>query len=483
MSILNSLEPRNVLGFFEKLSSVPHGSGNTKEISDICVKFAEERNLRYYRDEAGNVIIYKDASAGVVSDNPVIIQGHLDMVCVKTQDCDKNLLIDPIDILTDGKYIWADKTSLGADDIIAVAIAMAILDDDTLVHPPICAVFTVDEETSMLGAKSLDKSKITGNRMINIDSEEESFITCGCAGAIRAGCSFDIRREYVCDDDIFYRINVDNLLGGHSGADIAYNRGNAIRLLARLIYGLSLKWNIRLCEFRGGQFDNAIPSAAEAVVAVPESSYKEFESLAMKHQKLFRFEYKESDPDVRVVLSRDFGCITQCVSHEQTKAVMRCISSVPDGLRKFNDTFRVPSVSSNIGLAELSQTSFRFTSLIRSNEPGQKEEIYEMIKAMIEHDGGRIRIENQYPEWRYREDSDMIRICKESYKELFNKDISVTITHGGVECAVFSDSLPEPDIISIGPDITDIHSPREKVSVESIGRVYRLTCDILRRLS
>lgn len=483
ISDISQYNAAKVLGFFKELSSVPHGSGNTKAIADICVNFAKERHLDYRKDEVGNVIIFKKASLGAESRDTVIIQGHLDMVCVKTSDCTKNMFTDPIDIMTDGNIIWADKTSLGADDTVAIAIALAILDDDTLQHPPICAVFTVDEETDMSGARNLDISGVPGNMMINIDSEDEGYITCGCAGAIKARCEFSYLKVSPDPDDVFYKLKISGLLGGHSGIEIANNRANAIRLLARLIYGLSLKWNIKLCEFDGGLFDNAIPVSAEAIVSVNKGDALAFESLAAKHEKLFRYEYKNSDPDIKVTASAYEGEVSNCLNHQETKIIMRCLSSVPDGLRKFDEEFKVPLVSSNIGIAHLSSEVFCFTSFIRSNESGQKEEVYDMLKSMVEHDGGTAIVINQYPEWEYRSDSNLKQICKEAYLKLYKKDIPEVITHGGLECALFSDKKPDLDIISIGPSIREIHSARENVSIQSINNVYMLVCEILNILA
>lgn len=481
MGVLSQYEPKKVLEFFELLSSVPHGSGNTTAIADICERFAIERNLKYYRDEYNNVIIYKEASEGVSSD-PVILQGHLDMVCVKENELDLDMQKEPITLMTDGKYIRADRTSLGADDTIAVAIALAILDDDALKHPPICAVFTVDEETSMNGARMLDKSKIIGNRLINLDSEEEGFITCGCAGAIKADCRFPVIREPVKSDDCFYTINVSGLLGGHSGRDIKYNRANAIILLSRVIYGLSLKWNIRICSFNGGQFDNSIPVSAEAVIAVPENQAEDALRLGNKHQILFSKEFSESDKDVLLSISPAEPA-QFCLSEKTTKVFTRCIISVPNGLRSMSDKIDgLPSVSSNIGIAGLNDSVLHFISFIRSNEPGKKEEIFDMMKSCVEHDGGNTVILSEFPEWEFKEESPLRELFLSEYEKLFNVPMRINATHGGLETALFAAENKNFDIVSLGPEIKDIHSTREKTEIESIRRLYTLLTEVLKKL-
>lgn len=477
MRVLSDLEPLKVWEYFELLSSVPHGSGNTKAIADICQQFAIDHNLDYYRDEYNNIIIYKDASEGYKGD-PLILQGHLDMVCVKEPESDKDLTNDPIDIRTDGEYVWADKTSLGADDVIAEAVTLAILEDDSLRHPPICAVFTADEETGMNGARMLDKSKVTGSRMINLDSEGEGYVTCGCAGGIRAVCSFPVIRESV-GNDICYKINISGLLGGHSGREIAKSRANAIRLLARLIYGVSLKWNVRICSFSGGKFDNAIPTSAEAVVAVSREDAEDFEKLAGKHEKLFRYEYRNSDSDIHIDIQKT-DQEELCIVRSLSKSLMRCLSSVPDGLRKMNEDLPdLPSISSNIGIARLADTDFRFVSLIRSNEPGQKEEVFKLISSMVEHDGGKVSIENEYPEWVFKKESKLRDLYISLGRKLFNTDIQITATHGGLEAGMFSSADPDLDIIAIGPELSDIHSTRERVEVSSVDRLYKLVREMI----
>ena len=481
MKKLSEYEPQKVLEFFELLSSVPHGSGNTKAIADICEKFALERNLRYYRDNYNNTIIYKDASEGVTSD-PVIIQGHLDMVCVKDDGLELDMNKEPIRLMSDGKYLWADRTSLGADDTVAIAMALAILDDDSIIHPPICAVFTVDEETSMDGAKYLDKSKISGDRLINIDSEKEGYITCGCAGAIKADCEFPFIKETVREDDLFFRISISGLLGGHSGIDIKYKRANAIILLSRVIYGLSLKWNIRLCSFKGGQFDNSIPLSAEAVIAVPDSEAEDAVRLGKLHQLMFQKEFYECERDISLNID-SAPSYEYCIPGKITKSFTRCIASIPNGLRSMSDKIEdLPAVSSNIGIAELTESKIHFITMIRSNEAGKKEELYEKIRLCVEHDEGKTTIINEYPEWVFKDHSPLRDTVVKAYKDLFNKDIKITATHGGLETAMFASFNDKLDMVSLGPEIIDIHSTRERVELDSIDRVYTLLREVLKRL-
>lgn len=480
MNVLNGYEPHSVLKYFEKLSSVPHGSGNTKAISDLCVSFAQELGLDHYQDEFNNVIIYKDGTAGYENKDRVILQGHLDMVCIAAPDSDKDLHTDPIDIMTDGEYIWADKTSLGADDIIAPAMMFSILESNTLQHPPLCCVLTTDEEIGMNGARNIDKSKVVGSKLINLDSEIEGSLVCGCAGALRAECLFDTEHEQTSPDDSFYILSIDGLLGGHSAIEITKNRANAVRLLARLIYGVSLKWDVRLCSFFGGNFDNAIPTRAEAVVAVNSKDSDDFIRLALKHERLFVHEYSASDPGITVSTEESKGKMKTCISRLQTKSLMRCLCSVPDGLKETSSEFPgVAILSSNIGIAELSSEQFRFVSLIRSNKSGGKESILDILTEIVEHDNGRVVVSNNYPEWEYNTHSVLREVCMKTYKSVYNSEMKPTITHGGIETAYFLSDNVTRDAISIGPQIDDIHSARERISIKSIQNTYRLLLSIL----
>ena len=302
MSVLAGLSPEKVFEYFELLSSVPHGSGNTRQISDICVEFAKEKGLRHYRDSLNNVVIYKDGSEGYENSEPVILQGHLDMVCAKDAECTVDMEREGLKLATDGEWIWAEGTSLGGDNAIAVAVIMAILADDSLCHPPIEAVFTVDEETGMDGAQGLDTSILKGKRLINLDSEEEGIFTAGCAGGARVNCSLTCERESL-EGWMRIEITVSGLKGGHSGVEIDKCRGSSNRLMARMLYHMNESLGIRLCTLEGGSLDNVIPKHTRAVIAVESTKAEALIQMAEQYGEIYKYELSTADPCVCVTVT------------------------------------------------------------------------------------------------------------------------------------------------------------------------------------
>ena len=337
MSALSKLQPKAVFSYFERLCSVPHGSGNTKQISDLCIAMAEELGLDWRQDVSNNVVIWKKASPGCENSKPIILQGHLDMVCAKEDGCTKDMTREGLDLRTDGEWVWADKTSLGGDNCIAVAMIFAILADKTLVHPPLEAVFTVDEEVGMDGAAALDCSDIKGRQLLNLDSEEEGVFTVSCAGGARANCFIPAAREGLCDE-VCYQVTLDGLLGGHSGGEINKGRGNANVLMARVLYAASLEMDgLRLCSICGGQFDNVICPKAEAVVAVPAESAEKFCSLIAQYCCVLQNEYAASDARLRLTCCR--AAEQPALSCGKTEAVLTTLFSLPQGVQEMSFDF------------------------------------------------------------------------------------------------------------------------------------------------
>ncbi len=471
----------NCLDYFKQLCSVPRGSGNTKQVSDLLFSFCREQGCECVQDDTGNVVAYKAGSTGREDEEPVILQAHMDMVCVAEEGTGKDLSREAVELTEEDGYIRAAGTSLGADDGIGVAMIMAVLADDTLSHPPLEAVFTVDEETSMAGAVALDLSLLRGRRLINLDDEREGAINAGCAGGQRLETVIPCIRETAGEWDVFYTIEIGGLMGGHSGCDITGHRANAARLLARILYGLSLKMGIRLCEFRSGRADNVIPDYAMAVAAVPKENAADFERLAMKHEILFRHEYpnetgfrlmlEKCDPDGMAVLPA------------ATKSMMRFLSSVPDGLRKMSEDFPdIAQTSSNAGLVSLEPDGMHIRMLLRSSVPEELEELKELVLRMAEHDGGRVIEGGGYPAWRYRKDSALREAAAAVYAEMTGRKPEIKSTHGGLEVGIFDSKLEGLDSIAIGPDITDIHSVREKLDIGSAERTYEWLVAILGRI-
>ncbi len=372
MDVLSGLEPKNVFYYFEKLCSVPHGSGNTRAISDLCVAFAAEHALRCRRDDVNNVVIWKDASAGYEDAEPVILQGHLDMVCAKTADCAKDMAHEPIDLMTDGSYVWADKTSLGGDDGIAVAMVLAILADDSLPHPPIEAVFTVDEEVGMDGAAALDCSDLKGRRLLNIDSEDEGIFTVSCAGGVRVDSLLPAARLPLAGERV-YALELSGALGGHSGVEIDKGRANAAHLLARTLYmAREACPSLRLADLRGGQFDNVICRACTALVAVSSGEAAALENFARRFAAVLSEEYAATEPNL--ALTCECADANAALSADDTARVLQTLFLLPQGVQEMSFDFPgLVRTSLNLGVIALEADGLHYTCSVRSSVASQKE--------------------------------------------------------------------------------------------------------------
>lgn len=485
MGVLTGLEPEKVFTWFEYISSVPHGSGNTKQISDLCVKFAEEHGLRYVQDDVNNVIIYAPASAGRDSEPTLILQGHMDMVCAKDPDRDIDMSTEPITLVNDGEFVYADGTSLGADDGIALAVAMAVLDSPEVSHPALECVFTVDEEVGMDGAFAIDGSLMTGRRMLNLDSEGEGIFTCGCAGGVRVNCSIPICRSGLGDGYTAYSIHIDGLLGGHSGGEIDKGRANSNVLMARMLYVITGgELDVRIMSFEGGKFDNAITNDTTAVVYVANKDTVSFENMIAEYAGIYADEYKSSDPDVRVTLEK-LGADYQKphsapLDTDSTRRMLYGLWIIPYGVQEMS--FDLPGLvqtSLNPGIVRLEKDMFEYSYSVRSSIASQKQMLVNKMKAIVESVGGTISTHGNYPGWAYAKVSPIRDHLARIYKDMTGKDAVVYATHGGLECGLFSEKLPGLDCIAIGAELYDIHSSREKVDVASVGRLWEFVKRIL----
>ncbi len=473
-NVLKRLAPERVFSIFEHLSSVPHGSGNTKAVSDLCVGFARERGLECIQDGYNNVIIKKSASAGYENRPPVILQAHLDMVCAVSPDRPVDMSREPVKLVTDGEYVWADGTSLGADDMIGVACALALLDDGEAAHPPLEVLLTTDEETGMYGASGLDASALAGKRLINLDSEDEGVITAGCAGGLHLDSGLNLSRRRVAKESVFYRLCVSGLLGGHSGAEIDRERGNSNLIAARIIRE-AMEAEPRLCAFAGGAFDNVIPSKTEATFAVPRELAKTAEELVRISADVLNDEYAASEPGLEITLEETGACAS-AVTFADTFRVATLLLLLPNGVLNMN--IELPGLvetSLSTGIAKLDGGRFRFTTFIRSSSDNRKQSVFRRVQALIEDVfGGTVKIRGNYPAWRYRSDSELLASVKDAYLRVSGKEATVFATHGGLECGIFCGKIPGLDCVSIGPDMSDIHSVNERLNVASVGRFYEI---------
>lgn len=480
MAVLKGLKPEKVFAYFEKLCSVPHGSGNTKIISDLCVSFAEELGLKYRQEPCNNVVIWKPASPGCESAEPIILQGHIDMVCAKTDECTKDMTREGLDLMTDGEWVWADKTSLGGDNCIAVAMILAILSDDTLVHPPIEAVFTVDEEVGMDGAFALDCSDLKGKKLLNLDSELEGVFTVSCAGGMRSDCLLPAELTDAAGTEGF-GITVAGLQGGHSGADIHLGRGSANRLMGRVLASALEKFpGLRLAAISGGQFDNVICSRCDAVVALPTGSGAAFTAFIREFDAALKNEYAVTDPGVTLTCAAAEAA--KAVPAERTATLVQALAAMPQGVEAMDTDFPgLVQTSLNMGVVKLNGDGLHITFSIRSSIASRKLMLAQRVRAVAALAGGTVAERGVYPGWQYKRESKFRDTLLAAYKDLTGKDGVVEATHGGLECGLLMEKIPGLDAVSMGPELHDVHSVREQLNVPSTERTYELVCELLRR--
>lgn len=479
MKVLEGLEPKRVFEYFEEICAIPHGSGNVKAIGEYLVAFAQKHGLWYVQETCGNVIMKKPATPGYENVPPVILQGHMDMVAVKTSDCTKDMEKEGLDLFVEGDLIGAKGTTLGGDDGIALAYAMAILSSDDIPHPAITFVATIDEETGMYGAADVDVSYLEGNRFYNIDSEEEGILLVGCAGGISTKACFD--KDATRYEGHNYRISLQGLRGGHSGADIHKNHANAILLLADVLRRLVGK-NVKLVHFEGGEKNNAIPSEATAglIVCGDEESNKRFVATAEKLLEELAQTYLPKEPEMQYAL-------TDCEEGEgigygdaAAKKLLALLAQLPYGVRAMSPELPgLVETSNNVGLLWEEGTNAFVCCSVRSSEESHKlalcgeiEELYQEAGAAVERLAG-------YPGWAYRKESPLRELFVKKYTEQYGEPPLVQTIHAGLECGLFLEKMPELDAISFGPNIYDIHSTRERLSIASTERTWRLLLAML----
>lgn len=460
-----------VLKYFKQLAKIPRESGNEKEVSDFLVNFAKERNLEVTQDEDLNVIIRKPASEGYEDRAIVALQGHMDMVCVKVEGSDHDFAKDPIKLLEEDGWITADGTTLGADDGIGVAFILAVLDDDSLKHGPIEAIITTEEETSMGGAGKLDLSQITAKYLINIDSEEEGILTVGCAGGLDLEIEFDKKFEKAEGD--FIEVSLKGFAGGHSGMEIDEFRLNANKTLGRLLEGID---GVQIATISGGVKRNAIASKANALVAV--SNKDKAISLIKERIAEIKNEYKDVDPKGEIWV-KEASFDGEVLTKELSKNIIDLLFVIPDGLyKKVGDSI---VTSSNLGLIEDREGVIWISSMFRSEIDSQKFYKAAISKKIVESFGARAEITSEYSGWQ-REDSPIIDLAKEVWKDVHGDEMQIATTHGGLECGLFKKTLKDTEMISFGPAIEGAHSPEERVNIKSIANNFEFLIELLERI-
>ena len=478
MGILSSLQPQNVFRFFEELCAIPHGSHNTKAISDYLAAFAESRRLKYRQDELNNVIIWKAPTAGYENAPTVMLQGHMDMVAEKDADCPKDMEKEGLDLFVEGDLVGARGTTLGGDDGIAVAMALAILDDDSIPHAPLECLFTVDEEVGMLGARGLDASDLTARYLLNLDSEEEKVLTVSCAGSTRAVCTLPVSRAAY--EGIVCKLTLDGLMGGHSGEEIHKCRANANILMGRALTELRNATDLRIIAVSGGAKDNAIPRDAAALVSVKDFAAAEAAAKALG--EALQNEYRTADPDIRVSLEPAASDLMP-MDEDSTRRVAAFLFCAPNGVQMMSaEVAGLVQTSLNLGQVYTDGDAVIARFMIRSSVNSQAAETTEKVIALTEALGGTVDIPASYSAWQYRPDSHLRDVMIEAFRAVYGEEPKIAALHAGLECGILSGKMPDLDCISFGPDLTNIHTPRERLHVASTERTWALTLETLKRL-
>lgn len=476
MRVLENLIPKKVFFYFEEICKIPHGSGNTKAISEYCYNFAKERNLQVIRDEYDNVIIKKSGTKGYENSNPVIIQGHLDMVCVKEENIDKDLSIDPVDLMCDGSYIYAKGTTLGGDNGIAVAYALALLDDDKIEHPPLEIVLTSDEEIGLIGASKLDTSYLEGTTMINLDSEIEGAFTVGCAGGVNVYSKLIVSKEE--KQGTFYTVDIRGLEGGHSGVEIHKKRGNANVIAGKLLYLISKNHKINLADIKGGTKDNAIPVSNSFVIHCENNIIDEIREFSEEIKK----EYENTDSgmiiDVNSISDKRY-----VFDESSTVKVIEYLYNHKNGVIEMSRLVNgLVETSLNIGIVYCEKNSFHLCASLRSSVDAKKKQLMDEVKNHALKYGGNVITDGEYPGWEVKEVSRIREIMSEVYENQMGKKPVIEAIHAGLECGIFAGKIDNLDCISIGPDMYDVHTTSEKLSIESTKRTWDLITEVLKRM-
>lgn len=471
MEVLSELEPKKVFHYFEEISNIPRGSYKEKAISDYLVAFAKAHQYEYWQDEIYNVVMKIPATEGRQDEAPLILQGHMDMVCEKTADCELDMEKDGLKLAIDGDYVYAKQTTLGGDDGIAVAYMLAIADDTGISHPALEYIITVSEEVGMDGAAAIDLSMLQGNQMLNLDSEEEGIFLCSCAGGLSAVSALPLSKESAKGLEAV-QIQIDGLVGGHSGCEIDKEHANADILLGRVLYALSKKTDFYLVDIEGGKKDNAIPVLSKAIIGIREADYSKVDKICQECNAVFQHEYMHSDADICVRVSKK-SQPTEVICMADTKKIIALLMTVPNGVMAMSTSVKgLVETSLNLGIMNIENQNFRMQHAIRSSVTSRKYDIFDKLCALVTSFGGTCKMQGEYPAWEYKEQSEVRKKIIKLYKDMYQKEPVMEGIHAGLECGLLADKIKNLDCVSMGPDILDIHTTSERLSISSTKRVY-----------
>lgn len=475
---LAGLRPESVFAYFEKLCSIPHGSQNTKAVSDYLVSFAKEQGLRYEQDGLNNVILFGEASQGYEDHASVILQGHMDMVCEQDETSSIDMGKDGLEIGHNGEVVFAKGTTLGGDDGIAVAYALALLADKSIPHPPLEVILTVDEEVGMEGAAGIDLSSLKGRTLVNLDSEDEGIFTVSCAGGARGTIHLPMPRRAVYGPCV--RLTVDGLQGGHSGVEIHKNRGNANKIMGEFLSRVQAIMPVCITKLSGGAKDNAIPRSCQVTLVAMGGYLERINGIAEALQAEVRAQYDEPEAVIR---GDDVDALGgNALSTEDSAKVIALLCAAPNGVQAWSkDIPGLVQTSLNLGVAELGE-ELRLTFAVRSSVNREKRELLRKLEELAAFYGGSYSEMGDYPAWEYKKDSRLRDTMVAVYRRMFGKEPEVVAIHAGLECGLLGEKLPGLDCVSVGPQMHDIHTSRETLEIASTERTWNFLLEVLKAL-
>lgn len=472
-----------VLYFFEQISRIPRCSGNEKTISDYLVTFARAKGLEVVQDKALNVLIKKPAFPGYENAPTVIIQGHMDMVCDKNKSKEHNFETDPIELRVVGDMLYATDTTLGADNGIAVAYGLALLDSDNIPHPPLRVLLTTEEETGLKGAAALDPTYLEGDMLINLDCEEEGTLFTSCAGGIRVFHNIEAKWENPKDSHLPFHISIKGLKGGHSGMEIGEGRGNANKLMGRFLSSLSDDIQFQIAGINGGSKANTIPREAEATIFLNLDQENILTAKIEEWNTIFQKELRSKDPDVVINAIKAIKQDTKVLSKETTEKIIGLLVITPDGVQTMSgDIEGMVESSINLGVVFTTYSMISFESAARSNIKSQKYNIVNRLRIISRILDIGFETSSDYPEWEYQADSKLREIFKKVYKDMYQKEPKISAIHAGLECGFFKEKNKNLDIVALGPNMYDIHTPDEHISISSLKRTWEYLLNVLKHI-
>ena len=481
---LTDLQPSAIWNYFYQITQIPRPSKKEERILAYLLDFARQHNLEAKQDKAGNLLITKPATPGKEEVPTVILQSHVDMVCEKNSDITHDFDNDPIETIIDGDWLKAKGTTLGADNGIGVAAQLALLAADDIAHGKIEALFTVDEETGLTGANSLEKDFLTGSILINLDTEEEGEIYIGCAGGKGTKAYFKYKEKDAPKKYFWFRVQVKGLRGGHSGSDIDKKLGNANKILTRFLHSITRKkYGMVLSEISGGNLHNAIPREAHALLGVKEKYKEDIRVKLNTFLAQVQEEYKHTDPGLDIQLE-SVQIPSKVINKKTTEKLISALYACPHGV--IGMSYDIPGlVETSTNLASVKMIDnylIEIGTSQRSSVESQKEYVVNMVSSVFELAGAKITHNDGYPGWQPNPDSNILKLAQQEYKALFGKSAKVKAIHAGLECGLFLEKYPHLDMISIGPDMTDVHSPDEKMKISSVGKFWDFLVKILENM-